>query len=93
MYEFNQSASELPYFCPNCRSNRVKFSLISSVKQRIRKDAGTGAILERFDAEFAETSEPTVQCEVCSFIGNEQRFVKQAQREPLPQPPKVIYQR
>ena len=90
---FEQPASALPYFCPNCRSNRVKFSLIAGVKQRIRKDAATGAILARDDAEFARMEEPTVQCEVCSFIGNEQRFIKQAQREPLPKPPQVVYKR
>jgi hypothetical protein len=73
---------EKPYFCPNCRSNRVKFSLITSMRQSIRKDAITGAITLQAEPEPVETAEPTVMCEVCGFTGNEMRYVKQAEREP-----------
>lgn len=83
MEPFQPTATAHPYFCPNCRSNRVKFSLISQIKQRIRKDAATGEIVEQFDAEFADMDEVMVQCEVCSFTGNELRFIKQAERDPL----------
>ncbi|ALS21619.1 MULTISPECIES: hypothetical protein [Paenibacillus] len=71
-----------PYFCPNCRSNRVKFSVISSYSQRFLKDAITGSVQEVSDPEQLEESEPTIQCQVCSFTGNEMRFIKQAEREP-----------
>nr|WP_245580958.1 hypothetical protein [Paenibacillus ginsengihumi] len=71
-----------PYFCPNCRSNRIKFSVISSYSQYFLKDAVTGEIREFGDQRPIEDSEPTIQCLVCNFAGNELRFVKQAEREP-----------
>lgn len=91
MQQQESMQTRAPYFCPNCRSNRVKFSVITSMKQSIRKDAGTGEIMEQEDAEFVNTDETTVQCEVCSFIGNEMRFVKQAEREPRPVNPPSMY--
>jgi|HigsolmetaGSP11D_1036233.scaffolds.fasta_scaffold00463_18 uncharacterized membrane protein len=71
-----------PYFCPNCRSNRVKFSVISSTSQRFMKDAVTGEILSVEEPQTIQEPEATVQCQVCHFIGNEMRFIKQAEREP-----------
>lgn len=73
---------EKPYFCPNCRSNRVKFSVVSSYSQRIVKDAISGAVVETDEPQQMQESEPNIQCQVCSFVGNEMRFVKQAEREP-----------
>ncbi len=71
-----------PYYCPNCRANRTKFSVISSTSQRIFKDAITGTITEMDEAMPIEMSEPDIQCMVCSFVGNEMRFIKAAEREP-----------
>jgi len=71
-----------PYFCPNCRSNRVKFSIISSFNQRFMKDAVTGSVQEVDEPQQIQDSEPMIQCQVCSFTGNELRFIKQAEREP-----------
>lgn len=71
-----------PYFCPNCHSNRVKFSVITAASQRFMKDAITGAITEMADIEPVIDGEPNIQCMVCYFTGNEQRFIKQAEREP-----------
>ena len=73
---------EKPYFCPNCRSNRIKFSVVTSFSRRILKDAHTGAILESSEPQVIEEPEPNIECMVCHFIGNEMRFVKQAEREP-----------
>ncbi|UJF35329.1 hypothetical protein [Paenibacillus hexagrammi] len=73
---------EKPYFCPNCRSNRVKFSVITSYSQFFMKDALSGAIQEFQEPDAIQEAEPTIQCQVCSFIGNELRFIKQAEREP-----------
>ncbi|WP_284639009.1 hypothetical protein [Paenibacillus silviterrae] len=73
---------EKPYFCPNCRSNRVKFSMISSFSRRFLKDAVTGAVQEVGEPDELPEAEPTIQCQVCSFTGNELRFIKQAEREP-----------
>ncbi|AEI44356.1 hypothetical protein [Paenibacillus mucilaginosus] len=73
---------EKPYFCPNCRSNRVKFSVISSISQPFLKDAVTGVLTEVGEQEPLTDTEPTIQCLVCSFSANELRFIKQAEREP-----------
>ncbi|NOU93449.1 hypothetical protein GC093_09485 [Paenibacillus sp. LMG 31456] len=71
-----------PYFCPNCRSNRVKFSVISSFSQRFLKDALSGSVQEVTEPQQIQETEPMIQCLVCSFTGNEMRFIKQAEREP-----------
>lgn len=73
---------EKPYFCPNCRSNRVKFSLITSQSLPFKKDAISGSIMEQSEPNVMEEAEPTIQCNVCGFTGNELRFIKQAEREP-----------
>ncbi|MFC5448324.1 hypothetical protein [Paenibacillus aestuarii] len=73
---------EKPYFCPNCRSNRVKFNVITSYAQSFMKDALTGNIVEFKDPNPIPEPEATIQCLVCSFTGNEMRFIKQAEREP-----------
>jgi hypothetical protein len=46
------------------------------------KDAINGSITETADEEIMPNNEPDIQCMVCSFIGNEMRFIKQAEREP-----------
>jgi hypothetical protein len=71
-----------PYFCPNCRSNRVKFSLITTHTQAFMKNAHDGSITEMADDQFLPSLEPEIQCRVCSFVGNELRFIKQAEKEP-----------
>ncbi|MDB5052104.1 MAG: hypothetical protein JWM44_154 [Bacilli bacterium] len=74
--------NEHPYYCPNCRSNRVKFNLITTHSQKFMKDAVSGLITEMAVDEVMPDHEPDIQCRVCSFIGNEMRFIKQAAREP-----------
>ncbi|SEB46491.1 hypothetical protein [Paenibacillus sp. GP183] len=84
---------EIPYFCPDCRSNRVKFRIITSYSQSIMKDALSGSVTEYKDPSLIVEPEPMIQCQVCSFIGNEMRFIKQAQREPRPgSTPSAVYQ-
>ncbi|TXK77462.1 hypothetical protein [Paenibacillus sp. N3.4] len=78
---------EKPYFCPNCRSNRIKFSVITSYTQPFIKDAVSGSIKEFKDPDAIAEAEPTIQCLVCSFMGNELRFIKQAEREPRMETP------
>ncbi|TBL77713.1 hypothetical protein [Paenibacillus thalictri] len=75
----------MPYFCPNCRSNRVKFSVISSYSQSFMKDAISGEVHEMSEPVQMSQSEPSIECLVCHFVGNELRFVKQAEREPRTQ--------
>ncbi|MBP1991353.1 hypothetical protein [Paenibacillus eucommiae] len=78
---------EVPYFCPNCRSNRIKFSTITSYSQSFLKDALSGIVKEFLEPEPIVETEPTIQCLVCSFASNEMRFIKQAEREPRVETP------
>lgn len=73
---------EKPYFCPNCRSNRVKFSVITTYSQNLLKDAVTGTVSHVSEPEQIADREPNIKCQVCGFVGNELRFLKQAEREP-----------
>lgn len=76
---------EKPYFCPNCRSNRIKFQVMTSYSERILKNAMSGEITERDEPMPVPDDEAVIQCGVCDFVGNEMRFIKQAEREPRPQ--------
>ena len=71
-----------PYFCPNCRSNRVKFNVVTTYTQSFMKDASTGWVSVTDEPLAVEEHEPNIQCRVCGFTGNELRFIKQAEREP-----------
>jgi rubredoxin len=70
------------YYCPNCRSNRTKFSFITSQSQDIMKNAITGEVETTTEPSEIALAEPQVRCRVCDFVGNELRFVKQAERNP-----------
>ncbi len=72
---------DVPYFCPNCRSNRVKFSFIRQVSQDVMKDAISGEITEQSEEGLLDEL-VQVRCRVCQFTGDEMRFIKQAEREP-----------
>ncbi|WP_438432426.1 hypothetical protein [Gorillibacterium sp. sgz500922] len=74
-----------PYFCPNCRSNRFKFSRITTFSMPFRKDAISGELLEKDDPILVPDEEDMIQCQVCRFTGNEMRFIKAAEREPRTQ--------
>jgi hypothetical protein len=82
-----------PYFCPDCRSNRVKFSRLTTISESFIKDAATGAIMEQQDAMPVPEAEPTIRCNVCNFTGNEMRFIKQAERDPRAMTPTVTVYR
>ncbi|MDF2722836.1 MAG: hypothetical protein K0Q59_2511 [Paenibacillus sp.] len=71
-----------PYYCPNCRSNRTKFRILSTTYQSFMKEAMTGAVYDMAEPIIVDEIEPTIGCLVCGFTGNEMRFVKQAEREP-----------
>jgi rubredoxin len=70
------------YYCPNCRSNRTKFSFITSQSHSVMKNAITGEIETTDEPTEIPLAEPQVRCRVCDFVGNELRFIKQAEREP-----------
>lgn len=71
-----------PYFCPQCRSNRTKFRMLTTTYQSFVKDAVTGSTENMTGPITVQESEPTIGCLVCGFTSNEMRFVRQAEREP-----------
>jgi hypothetical protein len=73
---------EKPYFCPECRSNRTKFRVLSTTYRSFMKEAITGVVQNLTEPITVEETEPTIGCLVCGFTGNEMRFIKQAEREP-----------
>lgn len=75
---------DAPYYCPRCRSNRVKFRIINRVAKEVQKDAFNGEILSMGIEEPFETiqGDTEVECSVCNFRGYEMMFIKAAEREP-----------
>jgi len=75
---------DLPYFCPHCKSNRIKFHVINRVSYQIKKDAFDGEVVFMGEPEPFETiqGDTEVECMNCNFRGYEMMFVKAAEREP-----------
>ncbi len=74
-----------PYYCPQCRSNRMSFRLFYRLVQPVRKDPYTGAVIEAAPGPRPAVPEEAgleVQCPVCNFRAPESIFVAAAAREP-----------
>ena len=76
-----------PYFCPQCRSNRVRFQVINKFSQPVHMDPRTGEIKERIGEPHLVTKdgapEVEVHCEVCSYTAGETLFTAAARNNPL----------
>ncbi|WP_139489419.1 hypothetical protein [Brevibacillus dissolubilis] len=75
-----------PYFCPVCKSNRMRFTIIEQVPRYVRLHPQTGEMVaEILQGDLDAFHNPyrgdnfLVQCGVCSTIANEERFIKTAQ--------------
>ncbi|HEX6923023.1 MAG TPA: DNA alkylation repair protein [Bacillales bacterium] len=79
-----------PYLCPGCGTNRTWFNKIRQLDTSVKLDPGTGEMTEEFPGgdglpPFAFSyngPQYQIQCGVCGLIGDEERFVKTAQRNP-----------
>lgn len=76
-----------PYYCPQCKSNRVRFQVISKYSQPVHKDPRTGEISERVAEPHLVTKEGRpdvdVRCEVCNYTAGESIFTAAARNSPI----------
>jgi rubredoxin len=75
-----------PYLCPNCKTNKTRFNLITQVPQSVKLDPQTGEIVQEYDSNQLDPfhlpykgPNRKVQCAVCGLIDEEQSFIKRAE--------------
>ena len=73
----------VPYKCPNCRTNKIRFNLIRQVPQSVKLNPQSGEVIEEYASNQLDPfhapyrgPELKVQCGVCGMIEDEKRFVK-----------------
>jgi hypothetical protein len=73
----------VPYRCPNCRTNKSRFNLIKQVPQSVKLNPQSGEVVEDYSNSQLDPfhtpyrgPELRVQCGVCGQIEDESRFIK-----------------
>ena len=76
-----------PYYCPQCKSNRVRFQVISKFSQPVHKDPRSGDIREKVSEPHLMTRDGQpdvdVRCEVCNYTALESIFTAAARNNPI----------
>ncbi len=71
------------YCCPNCKTNRSRFTIIEQHPRIVKVDADTGDIMKEFTLENKDPFHLTyrgpdrrIQCGVCGLLEDEEMFKK-----------------
>lgn len=72
-----------PYRCPNCKTNRTRFNMISQVPQPVKLNPQSGEIVEQYSNDQLEPfhlpykgPELKIQCAACGLVEDEITFAK-----------------
>ena len=73
----------VPYCCPNCRTNKSRFNLLKQVPQYVKLNPQSGEVIEEYSNTQLDPfhtpyrgPELRVQCGVCGLIEDEKTFAK-----------------
>lgn len=72
-----------PYRCPNCKTNRTRFNMITQVPQSVKLNPQSGEIVQQYTSDELEPfhlpyrgPELKIQCATCGLIEDEKTFAK-----------------
>lgn len=76
----------MPYLCPTCKSNRMRFTVIEQKPRYFRMDPQSGVVHAELAPEQLDAFHQPykgeaylVQCGICGTTEPEERFIKMAQ--------------
>lgn len=76
-----------PYRCPNCKTNRTRFNMITQVPQAVKLNPQSGEVIEQYSSDQLEPfhlpykgPELKIQCAACGLVEDERTFAKFGER-------------